>query len=253
MPVVLYTPITYAIAAVMALLSHRVVSHGPWGRIGKRARRLFQNMIKCAAARCAGKRSFGVINMAQLYFYYSAMNAGKSTALLQPYYNYQERGIETLILTAEIDQRDGIGRVSSRIGLSAPALVFNLQTDLLTLLVNVQREQPVHCILIDECQFLTLEQVNQLSDIVDELDIPVLCYGLRTDFQGELFSGSQYLLDWADKLIELKTVYHCGRKANRVLRLDTQGNPLREGEQVVIGAMSAMYPSAANTTKAHWD
>ncbi len=103
------------------------------------------------------------------------------------------------------------------------------------LVVNAQREQPVHCILIDECQFLTREQVNQLSDIVDELDIPVLCYGLRTDFQGELFSGSQYLLAWADKLIELKTVCHCVRKANRVLRLDAQGNPLREGEQVVIG------------------
>ncbi|MBG6247939.1 MULTISPECIES: thymidine kinase [Symbiopectobacterium] len=173
--------------------------------------------------------------MAQLYFYYSAMNAGKSTALLQSSYNYQERGMRTLILTAEIDHRDGIGRVSSRLGLSAPALVFNLQTDLFTLLVNAQREQPVHCVLIDECQFLTREQVNQLSDIVDELDIPVLCYGLRTDFQGELFSGSQYLLAWADKLIELKTVCHCGRKANRVLRLDAQGNPLREGEQVVIG------------------
>ncbi|MGK2946531.1 MAG: thymidine kinase [Candidatus Malihini olakiniferum] len=173
--------------------------------------------------------------MAQLYFYYSAMNAGKSTALLQSSYNYQERGMRTLIFTAEIDNRDGIGRVSSRIGLSAPALVFNSQTNLFTVLINERSERPVHCILIDECHFLTREQVSQLSDIIDKLDIPVLCYGLRTDFQGELFSGSQYLLAWADKLIELKTVCFCGRKANRVLRLDAEGNPLRKGDQIVIG------------------
>lgn len=178
---------------------------------------------------------FGVINMAQLYFYYSAMNAGKSTALLQSSYNYQERGMRTLIFTAEIDNRGGIGQVSSRIGLNAPAHLFNSQTDLFALLQQEQQAQPLHCVLIDECQFLTREQVNQLSDVVDELDIPVLCYGLRTDFQGELFSGSEYLLAWADKLVELKTVCHCGRKANRVLRLDAAGNPLREGEQVVIG------------------
>ncbi|MGK2889272.1 MAG: thymidine kinase [Candidatus Malihini olakiniferum] len=174
--------------------------------------------------------------MAQLYFYYSAMNAGKSTALLQSSYNYQERGMRTLIFTAEIDNRDSISRVSSRIGLSAPALVFNSQTDLFAVSVNEQHDRPVHCILIDECQFLTREQVSQLSDVVDELDIPVLCYGLRTDFKGELFYGSQYLLAWADKLIELKTVCFCGRKANRVLRLDAEGNPLREGAQVVIGS-----------------
>lgn len=143
--------------------------------------------------------------------------------------------MRTLIFTAEIDQRAGIGRVSSRIGLNAPALLFNSQTDLFHLLAQEQQSQPVHCVLIDECQFLTREQVNQLSDVVDELDIPVLCYGLRTDFRGELFSGSQYLLAWADKLIELKTVCHCGRKANRVLRMDAAGNPLHEGEQVVIG------------------
>ncbi|ATA24052.1 thymidine kinase [Brenneria goodwinii] len=173
--------------------------------------------------------------MAQLYFYYSAMNAGKSTALLQSSYNYQERGMRTVIFTAEIDSRYGSGVVSSRIGLSAPALLFNPQTSLFSLLTKEHRSQPIHCVLIDECQFLTREQVSELSDVVDQLDIPVLCYGLRTDFRGELFSGSHYLLAWADKLIELKTVCYCGRKANRVLRLDSQGNPLHEGEQVVIG------------------
>ncbi|MBJ7220737.1 MULTISPECIES: thymidine kinase [unclassified Brenneria] len=173
--------------------------------------------------------------MAQLYFYYSAMNAGKSTALLQSSYNYQERGMRALVFTAEIDNRHGVGMVSSRIGLSSPALLFNQQTPLFSLLLKEHRSQPIHCVLIDECQFLTREQVSELSDVVDLLDIPVLCYGLRTDFRGELFSGSHYLLAWADKLIELKTICHCGRKANRVLRLDAQGNPLHEGEQVVIG------------------
>ncbi|RYC39624.1 thymidine kinase [Pectobacterium zantedeschiae] len=173
--------------------------------------------------------------MAQLYFYYSAMNAGKSTALLQSSYNYQERGMRTLVFTAEIDNRHGVGIVSSRIGLSSPALLFNPQTSLFELLEKEHRAQPVDCVLIDECQFLTREQVNELSDVVDQLDIPVLCYGLRTDFRGDLFSGSHYLLAWADKLIELKTVCHCGRKANCVLRLDEKGNAVHEGEQVVIG------------------
>lgn len=173
--------------------------------------------------------------MAQLYFYYSAMNAGKSTALLQSSYNYQERGMRTLVWTAEIDDRFGSGKVSSRIGLSSPAKLFNNQTLLIDEITEEHEKKPVHCILVDECQFLTREQVKELSDVVDYLDIPVLCYGLRTDFRGELFSGSQYLLAWADKLIELKTICHCGRKAGMVLRLDSDGKPYAEGEQVVIG------------------
>ncbi|UPT56104.1 thymidine kinase [Dickeya zeae] len=174
--------------------------------------------------------------MAQLYFYYSAMNAGKSTALLQSSYNYQERGMRTLVFTAEIDDRSGrSGIVSSRIGLSSPALLFNEQTDLFQSLEQAHRQQTIHCVLIDESQFLTREQVNALCDVVDQLDIPVLCYGLRTDFRGELFSGSHYLLAWADKLVELKTVCHCGRKANHVLRVDSHGKPVIEGAQVVIG------------------
>lgn len=173
--------------------------------------------------------------MAQLYFYYSSMNAGKSTALLQSSYNYRERGMRTLVFTAEIDNRFGIGKVSSRIGLSSQAELYNSNTALLTLITQEHQQDPIHCVLVDECQFLTKDQVNQLCDVVDGLGIPVLCYGLRTDFRGELFPGSHYLLAWADKLVELKTICHCGRKANMVLRLDEGGRPLHDGEQVVIG------------------
>lgn len=173
--------------------------------------------------------------MAQLYFYYSAMNAGKSTALLQSSYNYQERGMRTIIYTAEIDNRFGSGKVSSRIGLSSPAKLYNNNTALFSAIQAEHQMEPVHCVLIDECQFLTRDQVKALSDVVDNLNIPVLCYGLRTDFRGELFSGSHYLLAWSDKLVELKTVCHCGRKAGMVLRLDENGRPFDEGEQVVIG------------------
>ncbi|AIR07357.1 thymidine kinase [Cedecea neteri] len=173
--------------------------------------------------------------MAQLYFYYSAMNAGKSTALLQSSWNYQERGMRTLVYTAEIDNRFGVGKVSSRIGLSSPAKLYNATTDLYADIRAEQQSAPVHCVLVDESQFLSKEQVYALSDVVDELDIPVLCYGLRTDFRGELFSGSQYLLALSDKLVELKTICFCGRKASMVLRLDREGRPYNEGEQVVIG------------------
>lgn len=173
--------------------------------------------------------------MAQLYFYYSAMNAGKSTSLLQSSYNYQERGMRTLVLTTAIDNRFGVGKVSSRIGLSSPAELYGPQTDLLELITQSHYQQTLHCVLIDESQFLSRQQVEQLTDVVDALDIPVMCYGLRTDFQGELFSGSQYLLAWADKLVELKTICHCGRKAIQTLRLDEHGNALHDGAQVVIG------------------
>ncbi|WP_039030685.1 thymidine kinase [Leclercia adecarboxylata] len=173
--------------------------------------------------------------MAQLYFYYSAMNAGKSTALLQSSYNYQERGMRTVVYTAEIDDRFGTGKVSSRIGLSSPARLFNPQTNLLDEIRAEAADRAVHCVLVDESQFLTRQQVHELSEVVDELDIPVLCYGLRTDFRGELFIGSQYLLAWSDKLVELKTICFCGRKASMVLRLDQSGKPYAEGEQVVIG------------------
>ncbi|EYU16120.1 thymidine kinase [Photorhabdus aegyptia] len=173
--------------------------------------------------------------MAQLYFYYSAMNAGKSTSLLQSSYNYNERGMRTLVFTAEIDTRFEKGKVKSRIGLSADALLFSQQTDIGELIRNENNQAKVHCVLIDECHFLTKVQIEQLCKVTDYDDIPVLCYGLRTDFRGELFSGSQYLLAWADKLVELKTICHCGRKANRTLRLDSEGVVICDGEQVDIG------------------
>ncbi|MCW7762663.1 thymidine kinase [Photorhabdus luminescens] len=173
--------------------------------------------------------------MAQLYFYYSAMNAGKSTSLLQSSYNYNERGMRTLVFTAEIDTRFEKGKVNSRIGLSSDALLFSQQTDIGELIRNENKQAKVHCVLIDECHFLTKAQIEQLCKVTDYDDIPVLCYGLRTDFRGELFSGSQYLLAWADKLVELKTICYCGRKASRTLRLDSEGVVIYDGEQVDIG------------------
>jgi thymidine kinase len=173
--------------------------------------------------------------MAKLYFYYSTMNAGKSTILLQSNYNYQERGMNTLVYTPELDDRFGEGRVTSRIGLSVDAATFNQNTDLFYAIQETQTHQEVHCVLIDEAQFLTALQVRQLSDVCDVLSIPVLAYGLRTDFQGNLFEGSMQLLAWADTLVEVKTICHCGRKATMVLRLDGDGKPLREGNQIQIG------------------
>ncbi len=173
--------------------------------------------------------------MAKLYFYYSAMNAGKTTVLLQSAYNYRERGMTPLLFTPRIDDRYQVGTVKSRIGLEAQALVFDGETDLLALTQRELDERNVHCVLVDEAQFLRRDQVYQLTEVVDQLAIPVLCFGLRTDFQGELFEGSRYLLAWADELQELKTICHTGRKATMVLRVDEHGYALREGSQVEIG------------------
>ncbi|KJR21651.1 thymidine kinase [Vibrio navarrensis] len=173
--------------------------------------------------------------MAQMYFYYSAMNAGKSTTLLQSAFNYQERGMTPVIFTAALDDRYGVGKVSSRIGLQAEAHLFTGESDLYHEIARLNQAEKRHCVLVDESQFLSKEQVYQLTEVVDKLDIPVLCYGLRTDFLGELFEGSKYLLSWADKLIELKTICHCGRKANMVIRTDEHGNAIAEGDQVAIG------------------
>jgi thymidine kinase len=173
--------------------------------------------------------------MAKLYFYYSAMNAGKSTLLLQSSYNYRERGMETLILQPELDNRFGLGKVASRIGLSAQATTFRLAENLYKIVEQSHAARPLHCVLVDEAQFLTKGQVRQLSDVCDFLDIPVLCYGLRTDFQGNLFEGSQHLLAWADSMIEVKTICHCGRKATMVLRIGAGGQAIRDGDQVQIG------------------
>ena len=173
--------------------------------------------------------------MAQLYFYYSAMNAGKSTTLLQSSFNYKERGMEPVIFTAAIDNRYEVGKVTSRIGLEAPAHIFQSDSDLFEIIKDLKESQRVDCVMVDECQFLTKEQVHQITEIVDIYNIPVLCYGLRTDFRGELFAGAQYLLAWADKIVELKTICHCGRKANMVLRTDETGKAIADGEQVQIG------------------
>ena len=163
------------------------------------------------------------------------MNAGKSTSLLQSSYNYRERGMNTLVMTASIDDRYGKGKVASRIGIEADAQVFSSHDNLIDMITTAHQQNHLSCVLVDECQFLSKEQVKQLTYVVDKIDIPVLCYGLRTDFQGELFTGSHYLLAWADKLVELKTICHCGRKANMVVRLDGEGKVMREGEQVAIG------------------
>lgn len=173
--------------------------------------------------------------MAKVYFYYSAMNAGKSTVLLQSAYNYRERGMRPLLFTPEIDTRGGAGRISSRIGLTAEAIAFTRQDDLLARIRTDHGVQRIACVLVDEAQFLTRAQVQQLTDVADQLDIPVLCYGLRTDFQGNLFEGSAALLAWADDLNEIKTICHCGRKATMVLRTDQHGHALREGAQIEIG------------------
>jgi thymidine kinase len=173
--------------------------------------------------------------MAKLYFYYSAMNAGKSTVLLQSSYNYQERGMRTLVFVPAIDSRSGLGRVRSRIGLEAPAEVLAPTDNLLNRVRHEHTIDSIACVLIDEAQFLTRAQVEQLSDVADVLEIPVLCYGLRTDFQGQLFPGSGALLALADDLVELKTICHCGRKATMNLRLAADGRAVREGAQIEIG------------------
>jgi thymidine kinase len=174
--------------------------------------------------------------MAKLYFYYSAMNAGKTTTLLQSAYNYHERGMRTVILTPALDNRYGDGVVASRIGLKANGRRFRTDENLLALVeADIAERGPLHCVFIDEAQFLTEAQVWQASDVVDKLNIPVLAYGLRTDFRGELFEGSRYLLAWADNLEEIKTICHTGRKATMVVRVDERGRAVTEGPQVEIG------------------
>ena len=173
--------------------------------------------------------------MAKLYFYYSAMNAGKTTTLLQSRHNYAERGMNTLVIKPRVDSRSGEGRVRSRIGLEAQAQDADPSTDLFALAEAASAHQPLHCVLVDEAQFLSAQQVGQLTEVVDRLYIPVLAYGLRTDFLGELFEGSRQLLALADELREIKTVCHCGRKATMVVRLDSEGKAVSSGDQIQIG------------------
>jgi thymidine kinase len=179
--------------------------------------------------------------MAKLYFYFSTMNAGKSTALLQSSYNYRERGMRTLVYTASIDDRGG-GRVHSRIGLSSEARRYGPELDLFRDVAAEHDGERLSCVLVDEAQFLEPRHVRELSAVVDQLGIPVLCYGLRTDFRGELFPGSARLLAVADELVELKTICHCGRKATMVVRTSGDGQVEVEGAQVEIGGNERYLP-----------
>ncbi len=172
--------------------------------------------------------------MAKLYFYYASMNAGKSSHLLQADFNYRERGMATMLWTAALDSRSG-GQVKSRIGLESEAHKFHPDTDLWAAVSAANAVQPLDCVMVDEAQFLTSDQVWQLARLADEGGIPVLCYGLRTDFQGALFPGSAVLLGIADALVELKAVCHCGRKATMNLRVDESGAAVRQGQQTEIG------------------
>ena len=173
--------------------------------------------------------------MAKLFFHYSTMNAGKSAVLLQASYNYREMGMRTFLLTARIDARAGEGRIASRIGIAAEAETFLPEDDLQARIAAVQAEAPVNCVFVDEAQFLTPEQVWQLARVVDDLNVPVMCYGLRVDFRGELFPGSAVLLALADEMREVRTICHCGRKATMVVRRDAEGRTQKDGAQVQIG------------------
>ncbi|MFN4057213.1 MAG: thymidine kinase [Roseinatronobacter sp.] len=173
--------------------------------------------------------------MAKLYFHYSTMNAGKSTALLQAAHNYSERGMVPYLMTAALDQRAGLGVIASRIGIKAEAQVFDAGTDLFAALEGRLAEGPVACVFIDEAQFLTPDQVWQLARAVDDLGLPIMCYGLRVDFRGRLFPGSATLLALADEMREVRTICHCGKKATMVVRLGPDGQALRDGAQVQIG------------------
>lgn len=173
--------------------------------------------------------------MAKLHFYYSAMNAGKTTTLLQSNYNYNERDLRTVLFTPSIDTRYDSGHIVSRIGLHSTAISFDPTFNFFFYIKKIEQLGKISCILIDEAQFLTKVQVMQLADVVDFLDIPVLTYGLRSDFQGEPFEGSQYLLALAENLVEIKTICHCGRKATMNLRIDASGKVVREGEQIEVG------------------
>jgi thymidine kinase len=173
--------------------------------------------------------------MAQVYYYYSAMNAGKSTSLLQSSYNYNERGMETLLLKSAVDQRVGPSTIASRIGLSSDCHEFTNDTELFEFISNIHSQKGLACVFVDECQFLTEAQVRHLCSVADDLDVPVLCYGLRTDFQGNLFEGSKALLALADRIHELKTICHCGKKATMNLRMGPEGKAVKEGAQVEIG------------------
>lgn len=186
--------------------------------------------------------------MAKLHFHYSTMNAGKSTLLLQAAHNYKEMGMETLLLTADFDDRTENGKITSRIGISAPAELYSQGSNLLSLVETKSREKALACVLVDEAQWLSPNQVWQLAQVVDDLKVPVICYGLRVDFMGELFPGSAKLLAIADEMREVRTICHCGSKATMVVRKDSDGKVQTSGDQVQVGG-NEMYFSLC---RLHW-
>ena len=186
--------------------------------------------------------------MAKLYFSYSAMNAGKSTILLQASHNYFERGMRTMLITSNLDNRVKKGKITSRIGLSEDAELFDNNTNIYSLIDKFNFKNKISCVLIDEAQFLSHDQVWQLSDVVDKLKLPVMCYGLRTDFLGKLFSGSEILLSIADEIREVRTICHCGKKATMVIRQDDKGIVIKSGAQIEIGG-NEKYTSLC---RLHW-
>ncbi len=186
--------------------------------------------------------------MAKLYFHYSTMNAGKSTLLLQASYNYRERGMKTYLMTAAIDGRAGKGRIASRIGIEATADLFDDTSDLFEMIHKRQRQDALDCVFLDEAQFLSKEQVWQLARAVDDLKVPVMAYGLRVDFRGELFPGSAALLALADEMREARTICYCGKKATMVVRRDAEGTPMTEGDQIQIGGNETYVPLC----RKHW-
>ena len=190
--------------------------------------------------------------MAKLYFYYASMNAGKSTTLLQASFNYRERGMHTMLFTAAIDDRYRAGVITSRIGLESDAHMFDPETDMREAIAAEHNQRPLACVLVDEAQFLSKRQVFDLARVADEMGIPVLAYGLRTDFRAELFEGSAHLLALADTLVELKAVCACGRKATMNLRVDAEGRPVREGAQTEIGGNDRYVALCRRHFMAEW-
>lgn len=186
--------------------------------------------------------------MAKLYFHYSTMNAGKSTVLLQAAHNYRERGMVPYLLTAGLDNRAGVGKIASRIGISAEAERFDTNTNLFSMISAQADREKTACVFVDEAQFLSEAQVWQLTHVVDDLGIPVMCYGLRVDFRGKLFPGSAALLALADEMREVRTICHCGKKATMVVRRDADGRALKDGAQVQIGG-NETYVSLC---RRHW-
>ncbi|MEM1377667.1 MAG: thymidine kinase [Pseudomonadota bacterium] len=187
--------------------------------------------------------------MAKLYFHYSTMNAGKSTMLLQASHNYRERQMNTLLFTAKLDDRVGVGKIGSRIGLSEEALTFDAESDLRAMVVDRHKSKTIHCVFVDEAQFLSENQVWQLARLADRDGVPVMAYGLRTDFQGKLFPGSQALLAIADELREVRTICRCGKRANMVVRVGEDGKVVRDGDQIAIGG-NDRYVSLC---RQHWE